>query len=300
MKISGFTFVRNGFTFAYPFEASILSLLPIVDELVVVVGDSNDGTREAVEAIGDEKIRIIDSVWDADLRNGGQIFAKQTNLGLDHISGDWAFHLQVDEVLHEKEYPAIKEAIDKANRAEGVDGILFPFYHFWGDYGHIRDTRATHKYEIRAFKMRGCVRSYRDSQGFRKYSSVEAYENGEEGEKLNVIMAGAKIFHYSYTRHPRLMKNKSNYFHRFWHSDDWVKKNTDQREFDFNEVDRLDEFKGTHPRVMKDVIEKQDWDFTYDPSRAKMNLKERILHFIERKTGKRLFAYKNYRLIEQA
>lgn len=66
--ISGFTYVRNGLTYGYPFSASIKSLLPLVDELIVVVGDSDDGTREAVSAIRDSKIKIIDTVWDHELR----------------------------------------------------------------------------------------------------------------------------------------------------------------------------------------------------------------------------------------
>ena len=45
MKISGFTYVRNGIKLGYPFIPSILSLLPAVDELVVVVGDSGDESR---------------------------------------------------------------------------------------------------------------------------------------------------------------------------------------------------------------------------------------------------------------
>lgn len=62
MIISGFTFVRNGFTYGYLFIHSMQSVLPIVDELIFVIGDSIDGSREAVEALGDKKIKIIDTV----------------------------------------------------------------------------------------------------------------------------------------------------------------------------------------------------------------------------------------------
>ncbi len=48
MTVSAFTYVRNGFTYAYPFIPSIQSLLPIVDEYIVVIGKGNYGTREAV------------------------------------------------------------------------------------------------------------------------------------------------------------------------------------------------------------------------------------------------------------
>ena len=48
MKISGFTYLRNGFKMGCPFIPSILSLLTAVDELVVT-GDPEDGAREAIE-----------------------------------------------------------------------------------------------------------------------------------------------------------------------------------------------------------------------------------------------------------
>jgi len=299
MKISGFTYVRNGFQYGYPFLASIQSLLPLVDELIVVVGDSTDHTKEAIEALNEPKIKIIDSIWSEELRINGKIFAEQSNIGLQHTSGDWAFHLQVDEVLHEKDYSIILDSIRNADQNNEVDGVLFPFYHFWGDYAHIRHTRATHRYEIRAFKKRGCIKSYRDSQGFRKYTSDTAYQQGEKGKKLMVIPTQAHIYHYSYTRHPKLMKVKSNYFHRFWHSDEWLKKNTVQRDFNYNEVDRLDNFSGTHPALMQPIIAQKDWEFIYDPRQSTMNLKEKILYTIEKWTGYRLFEYKNYIILNK-
>jgi glycosyltransferase involved in cell wall biosynthesis len=298
MKISGFTYVRNGFKFGYPFIPSIQSLLPIVDELIVVVGDSEDGTREAIEQLNDNKIQIIDSVWDDALRRGGKIFAQQSNLGLEQITGDWAFHLQVDEVLHEDARNEIIKSIEYAESRKEVDAILFPFMHFWGDYYHIRNTRRTHDFEIRIFKNKGIIKSYRDSQGFRSYPSESEYAAGNPGEKLNVIKIDIPIYHYSYTRNPNLMKKKANYFHRFWHDSKWLKENVDSSDFDFNDVDKLEKFEGEHPKYMKETIAAKDWDFEYDPSKSTMSFRDKILYLIEKSTGKRLFNYQNYRLIK--
>jgi len=299
MKISGFTFVRNGFTYGYPFIPSILSLLPLVDELIVVVGDSEDHTREAIVALNEPRIRIIDSVWDDKLRENGTVFAQQSNLGLAAISGDWAIHLQVDEVFHEDDHIAIRNAINEADAIPEADGILFPFYHFWGDFRHIRNTRKTHPFEIRAFKNRGIVRSYKDSQGFRKYSSEAAYEQGEEGAKLNVIKTRVPVFHYSYSRNPSLMKRKAEYFNRFWHSDEWIQEHSKEKPFDFNEVDRLEPFTGAHPTYMREVIAAQDWMFEYDPRRSNMSFKDRFMYRLNKITGKRLFEFENYKLIRK-
>jgi len=50
VKISGFTFIRNGNALGYPFEASIRSLLPLCDEMIVNVPRSTDGTLESVRS----------------------------------------------------------------------------------------------------------------------------------------------------------------------------------------------------------------------------------------------------------
>lgn len=299
MKISGFTYVRNGFRYGYPFIPSIRSLLPLVDELVVVVGDSEDGTREAIAAIGDDRIRIIDTVWDEGLRENGKVFAQQSNIGLSHISGDWAIHLQVDEVLHESDHDRLRQYIREADALPGVEALLLPFYHFWGDFRHIRNTRKTHPFEIRAFRNKGTIKSYKDSQGFRRYTSEEAYERGEEGYKLHVLKTDVAVFHYSYSRNPALMKKKAEYFNRFWHNDEWVKKHAREQPFDFNEVDRLEVFEGSHPVYMKDVIAAQDWSFRYDPSRSNMTFKDRIMFHLNKWTGRRLFEFENYKLVRK-
>ncbi|NQU84181.1 MAG: glycosyltransferase family 2 protein [Mariniphaga sp.] len=268
-------------------------MLPIVDELIVVVGDSNDGTREAIVNLKNLKIKIVDSVWDENLRKNGKIFAQQSDIGLNQVSGDWAFHLQIDEVLHENAGEIIFKAIRKADSNKNIDGLLFPFLHFWGDYNHIRNTRRTHQYEIRAFKNTGDIRAYKDSQGFRDFSKKP------RGEKLRVIKTDTPIYHYSYARHPQLMKKKDNYFHRFWHNDSWLKENINESEFNYNEVDKLEVFTEEHPVFMTEIIKRKDWDFRYDPSQSNMKFKDRILNGVEKATGKRLFEYRNYRLVNE-
>ena len=288
MKISGFTYIRNGFEYKYPFLASIKSLLPIVDELIVVVGDSSDGTREAIEKLANVKIKIVDSIWNNSLRSGGILFAEQSNIGLKYASGDWLIHLQADEVLMEDSKDEILKSISYANLNENIDGVLFPFLHFWGDYNHIRNTRRTHRYEIRAFKNNRNVLSFRDSQGFRKY------DKNSNGKKLRVIKTKVKVFHYSYSRNPKLMKKKANYFKRFWHSDDWIQKKTNEKPFDVNYVDKLESYSGIHPKYMKSTIKQKDWNFTYDSKKSNITFIDIILNFIEKITGYRLFEYRNY------
>ena len=68
MTISGFTMVRNATKLYYPIKQAISSILPIVDEFVVALGDCDpdDNTLEEIRSIGSDKIRIIQTVWDLD------------------------------------------------------------------------------------------------------------------------------------------------------------------------------------------------------------------------------------------
>ena len=294
MRIEGFTYVRNGFKMGYPFLPSINSVLPIVDQLFVVVGDSEDGTREAIENLKNDKIVIVDSIWEEEKRVNGEIFKDQANLGLQKVTGDWAIHIQADEVLNEADGEKLINYIHEADELKEVDGLLFPFYHFWGDYQHIRKTRRTHAFEIRAFKNNRNVQSYRDSMGFRIFKPESSENNGT---KLKVLKTDIPIYHYAYTRHPKLMNKKSNYFDRFWHSNEWLKNNTKEADFDYNEVDRLEPYEGSHPIYMGDVIKQKDWEFNYDPSKSNMRFKDRIFNGFEKQFKLRLYEYKNYIIV---
>lgn len=300
MKVSGFTYMRNSFIYGYPVIESIKSVLPLCDEFIAVVGKSSDGTREAIEAIGAPQIRIIDTEWDPKMTKAGRIFAQQANIGLKAVTGDWAFHIQSDEVIHEDDIPEIRKAMEDDLDNEKVDGFLFNYLHFIGDYRHIGTTRKWHSKEIRIVRNNPAVFSYHDSQGFRKYSSEEAYNNGEKGEKLRVKKLNARIFHYSYCRNPYLLSGKTKKFQSYYNDGTESASEYDQQiePFDFHSVvDVLSPFTGEHPAVMKDCIARQDWEFKYDPSRGYFKPRHRVLYEIEKITGWRIGEYKNYKLI---
>jgi len=59
MFVSGFTFVRNAIKFDYPIVESITSILDLCDEVVVMVGNSEDSTRELIQNINSDKIKSL-------------------------------------------------------------------------------------------------------------------------------------------------------------------------------------------------------------------------------------------------
>src|SRR5258706_12511825 len=134
MKVSGFTIIRNAVKYDYPIVESITSVLPLCDEFIVAVGNSSDNTLGLIQAINSPKIKIIETVWDDDLREGGRTFALETDKAFQAVLSDcdWAFYIQADEAVHEKYYPAIREAMEKYKDDRSVDGLLFHYKHFYG------------------------------------------------------------------------------------------------------------------------------------------------------------------------
>jgi len=294
MKISGFSYVRNGFDYGVPFLEAYQSILPVCDEFIVTVGEGNDGTKEAIQKLNDPKIRIIDTVWDMSLRANGKIFAQQTNMALDAITGDWAFHIQADEVIHENDIYKIKEAVERNDNDKRVEGFILPFIHFWGGYDHIRTSRRVHKNEVRLFRNGLGVRSYRDSLGFRKYRDFKAYANDtEKGEKLRVKKINAPIYHYTEVRGPGAKTKKAAAIGAFYEKNDG--KPVQKEEYGY---DRLEKFTGTHPRLMSEKVKAQDWEYVFNPKKAVWRTKDRIMQPIEDILGFKIGEYKNYKLIK--
>ncbi|MFA9290851.1 MAG: hypothetical protein ACEQSF_06550 [Solirubrobacteraceae bacterium] len=302
MKISAFTFLRNGLTYGYPFIESIKSLLPIVNEYIVVLGDSNDGSKEAILELNNPKIKIIPTIWDDNLRTGGKIFAQQANIGIENASknSDWLFHLQADEVLHEKDYDTILKGLKDNLNYLPVDGFLLNFKIFFGDYNHYCPSRRFHQKEIRIIRNNPLIKSYKDSMGFRIFNNE--HNILEKGTKLNVLQIDAIIYHYSYVRHPNKQKAKQLEFaKKYIKTDDFIAdylKKLDEQEV-YGDYDFLYKFKETHPAVMNDLIMENDSSFVYQPLKNNMNFKEKFLKIIQETTGIQPFIYKNYKLIKK-
>ncbi|WP_018622372.1 glycosyltransferase family 2 protein [Spirosoma luteum] len=300
MTISGFSYVRNGIQYQYPFLASIQSILPICDEFVIAIGDSQDGTRDAVLALNNPKIRIIDTVWDDEMRVGGKIFAQQTNLALAACTGDWLFHIQADEVIHENDLPVVKSLIEQADTNPAVEGLLFDFLNFYGSYNYLNGSRYQHTKEIRVFRRGIGAFSYRDSQGFRRYDSEQQRLSGHKGVKLNVWQTGVPVYHYSYVRPPDEMLKKSQIFaHYYMDETQHTKVFESRKTHDYYGIERVVPFSGTHPAVMAEWVKNGNYEF--DPAKltGKMTTKMKLAYLADKLTGRRIGEYRNYNLVKK-
>lgn len=300
MKISGFTMVRNATKYYFPIKESIQSVLPIVDEFIVALGDCDpdDHTRAEIEALGSDKVKIYERVWSEQAFVDGRIFAEETTFALSQCQGDWCLYLQADEVIHEQDLPLIQaRCTDNLARPE-VEGFLFDYYHFFGDYEHFLPFHGWYQQEIRIVRNHIGVYSHKDAQSFRK----------GDGQKLRVLPIQAHIYHYGWVRPPHLMQSKKKEQDSMHHGREQVRTTYQTRPdmFDYGALGRLPQFEGSHPRVMEAFRARLDWrdqlNYTRQAhlTRAKMKherLKYRLITRLEQALngGKALFGYRNWR-----
>jgi len=287
MLVAGFTIIRNALKYDYPVVEAINSILPLCDVFYVGVGNSEDETRFLIESIKSDKIKIIDTVWDDRMREGGKVLSLETNKVFDAIPHeyDWCFYIQSDECVHEEDLPKIKSSMLEYKNDKNVDGLLFEYKHFYGHYKYIGVGRRWYKHEIRIIKNNKSIRSYKDAQGFRT----------KEDKKLRVKKTGAFIYHYGWVKSPQAQQAKQSSFHKMWHDDEWMKNNIPEvEEFDYNNIDLLKLYNGSHPKAIETRIKEANWNFKYNPAKVKTNLKYRFLFWVEKLTGWRVGENKNY------
>jgi hypothetical protein len=169
-----------------------------------------------------------------------------------------------------------------------IEGLLFNYLHFYGTYDYVGDSRKWYRYETRIIRNNLGIRSYRDAQGFRKQGD----------KKISVAHINAFVYHYGWVKNPRLMKQKQKNVVAFWNDNDEAVQHFQKTEdfFDYNDFDSIRRFEGTHPVVMEDRICKKNWELQLDIRKKNMPFKYRILYWIERLTGKRLFTFTNHRI----
>lgn len=313
MRISGFSMVKNATKLYYPIAEAIASILPIVDEFVLALGkgDEDDHTRATVEALGSDKIRIIDTVWDTKRYPDGTENARQTDIAKAACTGDWFFYLQADEVVHEKFLPEIQEQCQRFVDNPEVEGFLFNYLHFWGDYQHYIPNHGWYPREIRIIRNDPEIHSWRSAQSFRRIPDFDghSYRQKTGTYKLQVVPLQAYIYHYGWVRPPRLMQQKKqalSNIHKSQKSQKAEAEEAPSKAFDYGYLKRLPRFSGTHPGVMESRLSEFDWGDELTPDKVNQHrkpfkhetLKNRLITLLEQNVlgGRQLFGHSNWKL----
>jgi glycosyltransferase involved in cell wall biosynthesis len=256
MKVSGFTFLRNGVKLGYPFVESIRSILPLVDEFVIALGPSDDGTEERVRAIGDPKIRIIPTTWNEriqpDYSIKGFVYGQQKSIALFNCTGDWAFYLEGDELVHEDDLPKIRVAMERHLDNPRVEALIFDYLHFYGNAN-------TYAWSPRWYRTAPRIlRNTIPAWGPKGLYFVVITSN-LHARYPRAAHADGRIFHYGYVRTEDQMNLKKQSVGKYWHAQTGT--------IDYAAVDAatLRPFTGTHPQAIQSWLPPAQGLFAADP-----------------------------------
>ena len=270
MKVSGFTFLRNAVINGYPFEESIRSILPIVDEFICVIGEGEDDTRDRVLAIADRKIRVIDSQWNEIMQDRGFVYGQQKMVAQFNCTGDWAFYLEGDEVLHESEVSNIRKTMQENLDDPEVEALYFDFFHFYGTPNQLGVAGYRRAPRI----IRNSIRSIAPDGLF-----WTVMDKNKKGRYPKAKHAGGNIYHYGHCRSVSKMAEKLKQVGRYWGS-----KHKDFKGYGSIDTRELRPFNGSHPAVMENWLEKEaETEFCQDPDYrvTRRDRRNRIRFWIE-------------------
>ena len=144
-SITGLTIIKNVSLHNYPIKYSYDTVKSILDELIIVVGNSSDNTMEIATDIAEKhgNARIVKVTWP---EGKPKVLGKVTNLGLKKCKGDWVYYFQADEFADRRNLDLIGDALKRK-----PNSYIFPFVHFYGDIKHLQKN-PSYKYAIRLFR----------------------------------------------------------------------------------------------------------------------------------------------------
>jgi len=287
MKISGFTFIRNGTILGYPFIESINSILPICDEFIIAVGPSDDDTLARLRNINSKKIKIIQTQWNENMKDRGFVYAQQKMIAQFNCSGDWAFYLEGDEVIHQDDLKTIKKVMKTSLNNSNIESLVFDYYHFFGSKDWIATSPAWYRNEARIIR-----------NNLRAWSPDALYfvnmDKNKKGRYPNAILVGVPIYHYGHIRSVASMNDKLKRVGKYW--------KTKIPNFISYKIDpqAVKPFLGQHPFIMnKWLKEKAEPFFNPDKNHllTKREKKHRWLMLLEKWLNKDL-TNKHFRLLD--
>lgn len=275
----------------YPFVEAIRSALPLVDEFVVALGDSDDGTEERLRKLNEPKLRIINTQWNdgmshvAGSKLRGFVYGQQRSVALFNCTGDWAIYIDADELLHEDDLPKIYQAMKTHLDDKAVEALVFDFVHFYGNANTI--AWSPRWYRSAARIVRNTV-PYWTPKGM----AFVMLQTQKSGRYPRAAHTGATIYHYGWVRSEEHMLLKQQAVNKF---------GRDKTSFsNYAEIDprSLRAFTGSHPSTIRDWLPPADGLYQPDPNHklTARERKHRAVMWLEERSGIQ-FNKTHYKLI---
>jgi len=264
--ICGFSFGKNIIQNNSVVCEAIQSVLPMVDRLVFVDGDSTDGTQELVASL-DPKVQVIPSQW-PQIGSHGAAFCAEAQKALDaaiETGCTWGLYVHGEEVYHEDDLDKLKSASNYWQKEPHVKALLMRVLNFVHDYRSI-DPWMTRKV-CRMYKLDGSVEIFGDGCGAGLKGCTGAHNPYLDKHYLGGIVQWAgspiggppvRIFNYGWVQTPAAMEQRINLFENHY----WGHLNQEQRKIEsarkykrlMTKYNALRNFNGEHPKVMTDHV----------------------------------------------
>ena len=196
MKLSIYTFVQNGLYYDFHTVAMLKHHIPLVDEIIVNEGYSNDGTYEAISQL-DEKVKVFRSHWDRSDPSTWHL--KFKNDARQRCTGDWCILLDCDEFIPEWEFERLRSVIESTEK----DILSVQFKHFYGNY-HVYKARHD---SIQKTPVLG-NRIHRNLDSIVVWGDgANVWKLGEKYQRPTDELA-FEVHHFGEVRHPARLRQK--------------------------------------------------------------------------------------------
>lgn len=192
--VGGIMFIYKGDIYDYSYRECIASLKACCDQVVVLAIESEDGSHVVCKNLEDYKTKVVvypESAWHE--QHGREKLAYFQNEAKKYLNTTYQFLVQADEVVHERSFGAIRDAV-----STGLPAFMCTRYNLWFDPFHQLDVPQDRKpcssEVIRLAKV--------------EYNSVNDGENIDCGNVCFDLMDKIEIFHMGFVRKPDIMKRK--------------------------------------------------------------------------------------------
>jgi len=242
--------------FDYPYIEALQSVLPIADEVHVVVHPSGDGTEEQLGKLAWEhrpKIHLHEWEWWQPARKE-KCLADATNYGIEQCAGVWHLALQADEVVHESQL----EALLALCRQDEYPWVEFERLNLYGTFDGYNTNRGRWPCSVVRLAKRDLyphICSYDDA------THLGIPKGYDERETPRLDARGqVALWHYSYTRTGRAFVERQASMARLYglNPDPVVEAHRAEERVDWWKTVPRAEFAplpSEHPQVMREWVE---------------------------------------------
>ena len=195
MKLSVYTFVKDGLYYDFHLLAMLKHHLPLADEIVVNEGYSSDGSFEAIKDLH-PKVRVVRNHLDTSEPQAWLRRAKDQARRL--CTGDWCILLDCDEFIPEWEFTRLRDHLTLTDKHI----ISADYKHFYGNY------KVLYERPDRPFPpMRKSIihRNRADIEIYGDGSDVRIPALGAEAEDRQVTF---DCHHFGEVRNPARLRHK--------------------------------------------------------------------------------------------